>query len=65
MDFKSDSNLGQNAAQMWRCFISVLEIMRICFAQTLTLSSVLNLKRIVKERLTLFKETYGARILPK
>ena len=86
MDFKSDSNLGQNAAQMWElsriiplileditdsespqwsCFISLLEIMGICFAQKITLSSILNLKRIVKEHLSLFKETYGARVLPK
>ena len=86
MDFKSNSNLGQNAAQMWelsrivrlileditdsespqwRCFISLLEIMGICFARKITLSSVLNLKRIVKEHFSLFKETYGARILPK
>ena len=78
VDFKSDSNLGQNAAQMWElsrilplileditdtespqwsCFISLLEIMGICFAQKITLSSVLNLKRIVKEHLSLFKGT--------
>ena len=65
MDFKSESNLGQNAAQMWELsrilplipehitdtespqwsrVISLLEIMGICFAQKITLSSVLNLK---------------------
>ena len=86
IDFKSDSNLGQNAAQMWelsrilplilggitdsespqwKCFTSLLEIMGICFAQKITSSSILNLKRIVKEHLILFKEIYGARILPK
>ena len=86
MDFKSDSNLGQNAAQMWElsriiplilenitdsespqwsCFISLLEIMGICFVQKVTLSSILNLKQIVNEHLSLFKQTYGARILPK
>ena len=73
MDFKSDSNLGQNSAQMWElsrilplileditdtespqwsCFISLLEIMGICFAQKITLSSVLNLRGIVKEHLS-------------
>ena len=86
IDVKSNSTLGQNAAQMWElsrilplvlegitdcespqwsCFLSLLEIMGICFAQKITFNSVLNLKRIIKEHLTLFKKTYGARILPK
>lgn len=49
----------------WKCFMSLLEIMGICFAQKINCNAVLNLKRIIKEHLILFKETYGARILPK
>ena len=79
IDFKSNSNLGQNAAQMWElsrilplvlegitdrgspqwsCFLSLLEIMGICFAQKITFNSVLNLKRI-KEHLLFLKKLMG------
>ena len=45
--------------------MSLLEIMEICFAQNISCNAVLTLKQIIKEHLILFKETYGAIILPK
>lgn len=87
LEFKSSSNLGQSASQMWflahmlplflggkvncndphwNTFLSLLEIMGICFAHKVTFSSIINLKRLIKEHLTLFKSVYpDARILPK
>ena len=58
-------HITDTESPQWSCFISVLEIMGICFAQKITSSSVLNLKPIVKKHLNLFKETYAARIIPK
>ena len=50
----------------WNTFLSLLEIMGICFAHKVTFSSIINLKRLIKEHLTLFKSVYpDARILPK
>lgn len=50
----------------WKHFLSVLEIMGICFAHKVTLNSVINLKRLVQDHLTSFKNVYpNARILPK
>ena len=86
LEFTTNSNLGQSAAQMWelsrilplvlegitdedsphwRCFMSLLEIMGICFSMKISYTAVLNLKRIIKEHLIVFKDTYRARILPK
>lgn len=65
LDFKSSSNLGQSASQMWllagilpfilvdkvnsedlhwKNFLSLLEIMGICFSHKVSLNSVINLK---------------------
>ena len=49
----------------WKVFLSLLEIMGICFAHRVSVSSVINLKRLIKEHLTSFKMAYDARILPK
>lgn len=50
----------------WITFLSLLEIMAICFSHKVTFNSVINLKQLVKEHLTSFKRVYaGARILPK
>ena len=57
--------ITDSESPQWSCFMSLLEIMGICFAQKITYNLILNLKRIVKEHLIIFKETYGARILPK
>ena len=87
LDFKSCSNLGQSACQMWllscmlpllmygkidcsdphwTTYLSLLELMGICFAYKVSLSSIINLKRLIKEHLTSFKKVYpNARILPK
>lgn len=87
LEFKSSSNLGQSASQMWlfacilpyildgkvesddpnwKNFLSLLEIMGICFAHKVTFRSIINLKQLVKEHLTSFKIVYpNARILPK
>lgn len=87
LDFKSFSNLGQSACQMWflscmlpllmygkidcndphwTTYLSLLELMGICFAYKVSLSSIINLKRLIKEHLTSFKKVYpNARILPK
>ena len=87
LEFKSSSNQGQSASQMWflahmlplflggkvncnephwNTFISLLEIMGICLAHKVTFSSIINLKRLIKEHLTLYKSVYtDARILPK
>ena len=87
LEFKSNSNLGQSASQMWSLscmlpllvdgkvdcddphwttFVSLLEIMGICFAHKISFRSIINLKRLIKEHLTSFKNVYSnARILPK
>ena len=50
----------------WINFLSLLEIMCICFAHQVTYSSVIYLKQLIKEHLTSFKTIYpNARILPK
>ena len=50
----------------WKNFLSLLEIMGICFAHKVTFNSVINLKQLVKEHLTSFKMVYpNARVLPK
>lgn len=76
LEFKSSSNLGQTASQMWSLacmlplpidgrldcndlhwtnFLSLLEIMGICFAHKIGFSSIINLKRLIKEHQTSFK----------
>lgn len=87
LDFKSSSNLGQSASQMWllagilpfilvdkvnsedlhwKNFLSLLEIIGICFSHKVSLNSVINLKQLVKEHLSSFKNVYpNVRILPK
>ena len=87
LEFKSSSNLGQTASQMWSLacmlpllidgrvdcndlhwtnFLSLLEIMGVCFAHKIGFSSIINLKRLIKEHLTSFKNVYpNARIFPK
>lgn len=50
----------------WTTLLCLLEIMGICFAHKVSLSSVINLKPLIKEHLTSFKNVYpNARILPK
>ena len=50
----------------WINFLSLLEIMCISFSHQVAYSSVINLKHLIKEHLTLFKKIYpNARILPK
>ena len=58
-------DITEESSPHWRCLMSLLEIMGICFSQKISFNAVLNLKRIIKEHLILFKETYGARIVPK
>ena len=58
-------DITEESSPHWRCFMSLLEIIGVCFSQKISFNAVLNLKRIIKEHLILFKETYGARILPK
>ena len=56
----------QNDDPQWKNFLSLLEIMGICFSHKVTIASVINLKQLVKEHLTAFKIAYpSARILPK
>lgn len=56
----------QNDDPQWKNFLSLLEIMGICFSHKVTIASVINLKQLVKEHLTSFKIAYpSARILPK
>ena len=51
----------------WRCFISIIEIMSICFAHIISLATVVFMKQAIKEHLSLFKALYGntASIIPK
>ncbi|XP_068704496.1 uncharacterized protein [Montipora foliosa] len=61
LDGKVDCNCPH-----WTILLCLLEIMGICFAQEVSFSSVINLKRLIKEHLTSFKNVYpNARILPK
>ena len=50
----------------WTTYLSLLELMGICFAYKVSLSSIINLKRLIKKHLTSFKKVYpNARISPK
>ena len=51
----------------WRCFISVIEIMSLCFAHKVSLATTVYLKWAIKEHLQLFKSLYGntSNIIPK
>lgn len=51
----------------WRCFISIIEIMSLCFAHKISLETIVYLKRAIKEHLQLFKSLYGntSNITPK
>jgi len=49
----------------WQCLSSLLEIMGIAFSEKISTESVMYLKTAIKEHLSLFKNEYGARLIPK
>ena len=51
----------------WKCFISIIEIMSLCFAHKISLETIVYLERAIKEHLQLFKSLYGntSNITPK
>lgn len=51
----------------WRCFISIIELMSLCFAHKISLETIVYLKRAIKEHFELFNSLYGntANITPK
>lgn len=49
----------------YKCFLSLLEIMGLCFSRKICTSSIIYLKGLIKDHLKLFKEIYGGNIIPK
>ncbi|XP_031549388.1 uncharacterized protein LOC116286933 [Actinia tenebrosa] len=49
----------------WKCFMSLLEIMMLCFSHSISYAAILVLKNKIASYLPLFKELYNARITPK
>ena len=49
----------------WQCLSSLLEIMGMAFSEKISTESVMYLKTAIKEHLSLFKNEYGARLIPK
>lgn len=51
----------------WRCLISIIELMSLCLANKISLTTIVYLKRAIKEHLQLFKSLYGnmCNIIPK
>ena len=54
-----------NDSQHLKCYLSLLEIMVICFSHKVSYTSILYLKGAIKDYLTLLKTLYNARITPK
>lgn len=65
LPFVLESSIKDSESCYWRCFLSLLEIMSLCFARKITVNSVIYLKGLISEHLKQFKEIYGARIIPK
>lgn len=51
----------------WRCLISIIELMSLCLAHKISLTTIVYLKRAIKVHLQLFKSLYGnmCNITPK
>ena len=49
----------------WQCLSSLLEIIGIAFSEKISTEIVMYLKTAIKEHLSLFKNEYGARLIPK
>ena len=54
-------------SDQWRCLISIIELMSLCLAHKISLTTIVYLKRAIKEHLQLFKSLYGnmCNIIPK
>lgn len=53
------------SSEYWTCFTTLLEIVAICFSQTITYTEIIYLKQLIKDHLSLFKRLYEAPIIPK
>ena len=42
----------------WKCFISIIEIMSLCFAHKISIATTVYLKKAIKDHLNLFKTVY-------
>ncbi|XP_020895161.1 uncharacterized protein LOC110234145 isoform X1 [Exaiptasia diaphana] len=49
----------------WDCYMTLLEIMTICFSSVIEIESVVYLRWLISEHLNHYKELYDARITPK
>lgn len=50
----------------WKCFISIIEIMSLCFAHKISIATIVYLKKAIKDHLNLFKTVYkDINIIPK
>lgn len=47
------------SSDQWGCFISIIEVMSLCFAHKISLATIVYLKWVIKEHLQLFKSRYG------
>ena len=52
-------------SDMWRCFISAIEIMSLCLAHKVSFTTIVYMKDLIKKHLTLFKSLYTSNIVPK
>lgn len=61
------SEFVDTSTDQWRCFISIIELMSLCFAHKISLATIVYLKRAIKEHLELFKSLFGntSNITPK
>ena len=53
------SEFVDTSTDQWRCFISIIELMSLCFAHKISLATIVYLKRAIKEHLELFKSLLG------
>lgn len=55
----------EDLSPFWKCYISLVEIMVICFSTAITIETVIYLKGAVAKYLQTYKTLYNARITPK
>lgn len=53
------------SSEHWTCFTTLLEIIAICFSQTINYTEIIYLKQLISDHLSLFKTLYDGPIIPK